>query len=105
LREGFELLSMHGSLAHLGGGRQAVKVVAFGAEALGELAGLALLFEPVVNDLSPDGLPMLETVGGPVEAGLVEGDLLVEPSDGGSDLAFPPLLGIGLPLYPHPGFS
>ena len=99
-----ELLPLRGSSAQLGGGGEAVEVVAFCADAFGEVPCLPLLFEPVVKDGSACGLAMLETVGGPVEAGLVEGDLPVEPGDRGSDVGLPPLLGGDLPLRPHPSF-
>ena len=56
----------------------------------------------MVNDRLAGGLPLLETVGGPVETGLEEDDLLVEPVDRGSDVDSPPLLGIDLPLRQVP---
>ncbi len=77
-REGLELLPLRGRSAYLGGGGEAVEVVALGGEASGEVAGVPLLFEPMVDDRLAGGEPTLETVGGAVEAGLVAGDLLVE---------------------------
>jgi hypothetical protein len=101
-REGFELLCSRGSSAHVRGGREAVEVVPLCAEALGEVLGVPLLFEPVVNNDSACCLPMLETVGGPVQTGLVEGDFLVEAREHRSYVGFPPLLGVDLPLRPYP---
>jgi hypothetical protein len=73
-------------------------VVALGANTFGEVLSVPLLFEAVVNHGSVGGLPMFETVGGLVATVLVEGDLLVEPGDGGGDMAIPALLSVDLPL-------
>jgi hypothetical protein len=96
---------LHGSSAYFGSGRQAVEVVALRAEVFGEIPGVTLLVEPVVDDRSAGGLPMLETVRGSVDAGLLEGDLLVEPGDGGRDVGFPTFLRLEFLVRPHPGFS
>jgi hypothetical protein len=37
-------------LAYLGGGGEAIEVLAFGGKAAGEVAGMALLFEPMDDD-------------------------------------------------------
>jgi hypothetical protein len=79
-------------------------VVTFGVEALGEVPGVPLLFESVVDDGSDGGLALLELLGPPLEAGSVEGDGLVEPVDGGGDVGVPLLLGVDLPLCPHASF-
>jgi hypothetical protein len=76
--EPFGALHPHSNLANLGRGWQAVEVVAFCAGALGEVPGVSSLLEPVVNDRSRGGLSMLEPVGSPVEAGLVEGESELE---------------------------
>ena len=68
--EAVRLLGSHGSSADLGGWGEAVEVVAFGVEALGEVPGVPLLFESVVNDGSAGGLPMLETARRPARGRL-----------------------------------
>ena len=78
-------------------------MVAHGGKAVGEGARAALLFEPVVNDRSAGSEPTLELVRSAFQAGLVEGDLGIEPGNGGPDVGFPPFLGLDLPLRPHPG--
>ena len=88
---------MHGSSAYLGGGGEAVEVVALGGKPVGEVAGVALLFESIADDLLAGGEPTLETVGGTVQAGLVTGDLLVETADHGRHVGVPALLGVDLP--------
>ncbi len=79
-------------------------MVSLCGDAFGEGPGVPLLFEPVVNDRLACGLAMLETVGGPVQSGLMESDLLVEPGDHGGDVGFPPLLGVDLALRRHHRF-
>jgi hypothetical protein len=76
-REPTEPVRSHGRAAPFRGGRQAVEVIALGTEALGKVAGTPLLFESMLEDRSACRLPMLEMVGGPVDGGLVQGDLLV----------------------------
>ena len=74
------------------------------ADALGQVPRVPLLFEPVVDDHFACGLAMLETVGGLVEGGLMEGDLLVEPGNHGGNVGFPLMLGADLTLRRDPGF-
>ena len=93
-REALELLALQGSSAYLGGGGEAVEVVALGGKPLGEVAGVALLFEPVTDDRLAGGEPTLQTVSGAIQGGLVAGDLLVETADNGSHVGVPPLLGV-----------
>ncbi len=76
-------------------------MVAFCADALGEVPGVLLLIEPAVDDSSAGGLQMVETLCGPVEAGLVEGDLLVGPGDRGC----PTAVGRRIPAAPTPSES
>ena len=102
--EPFELLCSQGSSADVGDGRDAVKVIALFADAVGKVPGLSLLSESVVNDCLARGSPMFETTGGPVEGGLVEINLPVDPDDCKSDVGYPPPLGVELPLRPHLGF-
>ncbi len=99
--EPFELLPLYGSSAYLRGGREAVEVVALCVETFGEVGCVGLLLKPVVNDRTARGPTMLEPGSSPVEAGVEEGDLLVEPGDGRSDLGLPSLLGVDLPLRPY----
>jgi hypothetical protein len=98
------MLPLYGCAAYVGWGGEAVELVSLGAEAFGEVPGLPLLSEPMVNSRSAGGLSTLETVGGPVEAGFVEGDLLVEPGDGLGDVSCPALSGVDLALRPNRGF-
>ena len=95
--------SFCGQLGVSGRRAEAVEVIALCADAFGEVPGVSLLFEPVVNDGLARGLPMLETIGDPVEAGSVEGDLLVERVIMGRR-GLPTAVGRRSPVRPHPSF-
>jgi hypothetical protein len=99
-----QLLSPGGGPADVGGRRDAVEVVALDAELGSEMVRVPPPLEGVVHDGVGGGLAMLETVSGSVKTSLLAGDLFVEPSDGGHNLGFPPLLGVALPLCPHSSF-
>jgi hypothetical protein len=71
------LLSLRSNSAYLGDDREAFEMVALSGESVGEVAGMALVFEPMVNNHSTGREPTLETVGGALHAGLVRGDVPV----------------------------
>ena len=98
--EALELLPLRGRSAYLGGGGEAVEVVALGGKAVGEVVGVALLFEPVADDHLAGGDPAVETVSGAIQGGLAAGDLLIETADHGRHVCFPPLLGVDPALRP-----
>jgi hypothetical protein len=98
------LLPLHGRSAYLGGGGDIVEVVALRGKTVGEVVGVALLFEPAADDHTAGGDPTVEAVSGALQAGLVDGDLLVETGDHGRHVGFPALLGVDLPLRPNCGF-
>ncbi len=103
-REVLVLLFLCGGSSYVGGGGEAVEVVALGGEASGEVAGVALLCEAVADEGLAGREPVLEAVGDGIEAGLVVCDLLVEPADQGRDVGVPALLGVEFTLGPDSGF-
>jgi hypothetical protein len=93
-REALELLPAHGCSAYIGGSGEAVELVALGSKPVGEIAGVALLFKPIADDLLAGGEPTVEAVSGASQGGLVAGDLLVQTADHGRNVGFPSLLGV-----------
>jgi hypothetical protein len=95
---------LHGRSAYLGGGGEAVEEVALGGKQVGEVAGVTLLFKPIAGDHLAGGEPTVESVSGAIQVGLTAGGVLVETADDGSNVGFPPVMGVDLPLCPHGGF-
>ena len=98
------MLPLRRRSAYLGGGGETVEVVALGSKPVAEVAGVALLFQPIADDQAAGAEPTFETVGGAVQAGLVTDDLLVQTADQRRNVRFPPLLGVDLPLRLECGF-
>jgi hypothetical protein len=95
-REAFELLSLGGGSADGGGRGDAVDVIAVGVDLRGEVAGVPLPLEGVVHDGPGGSLAPVEAGGGPLDGGLVPGDVVVEHSDLRGNVALPSLLRVGL---------